>query len=239
MKIGIAGVPALTRNYVQALRLTDPGVGIEISLSPARAANWDALILPGGGDIDPLLLPGRPPADPCCQDINPLLDRQQLALLSAFVRMRRPVLGICKGMQLINLYFGGGLCQHLPDAQIHRCSGGDRLHCTSAACGSFLETLYGSTFLVNSAHHQGFFCSPLQMAAFGCRPVSDAFAAKKIVVVQWAKDGVAEGIRHDSLPIWGLQWHPERLCGRFFRPEAADGCRVFSAFLEMVQKRRG
>lgn len=236
MKIGIAGTPDLTRNYVKALRLADPAAAIEISLSPSRAVCWDALLLPGGGDIDPALLPGRPAADPRCKDIDPLLDRQQLAMLSVIVQRRRPVLGICKGMQLINLYFGGGLCQHLPGAEKHRYDEGDQLHLTYAAAGSALEKLYGSAFFVNSAHHQGFFL-PQSQAASKRASSPGAFAAKKIAVIQWTEDGVAEGIRHESLPILGFQWHPERLCGSFKRQGAVDGGKIFAAFFTAARQK--
>ena len=215
MKIGIAGPPGTVSGYEEALRLADPSVGITCSLSLDALREQDALLLPGGGDIDPLLLPGRPPADPRCTGIDPGLDRRQLEILDFFARRERPVLGICKGMQLICLYFGGGLCQHLPTAGRHRYIGRDQLHPTRAVPGSVLARLYGTEFTVNSAHHQG--------------ALPDT--AKKIAVIQRSDDGVAEGILHESLPILGLQWHPERLCGRYARADAADGEKIFARFL--------
>lgn len=238
MIIGIAGQPALTRNYEEAIRLAaDNSVRIEISLSLKRAALWDALILPGGGDIDPLLLPGTPPPDPHCHNIDPALDRSQLALLKLFVRRKKPVLGICKGMQLIALHFGGGFCQHLPTADQHRYTEYDQLHPTHAKVGSFLAGLYGETFVVNSAHHQGVLlpipasmrCDPGPSPAAACGPIP-------LSVIQTADDGVIEGIAHTSLPIIGLQWHPERLCGRFARSDAADGSLLFQYFLSLCSR---
>ncbi len=216
MKIGIAGPSASALNYMEALWRADPRLKIEISLNLRRAADWDALLLPGGGDIDPRFLPGHPPAEPHCTDIDPLLDERQLGFLERFVQSGRPVLGICRGMQLISLYFGEDLCQHLPSAGRHRQPGRDLLHPTRILPGSALARLYGTSLTVNSAHHQGV-------------PVRGA--GKKIAVIQWTDDGVAEGIAHESLPILGLQWHPERLCGRYARADAADGGKIFERFL--------
>lgn len=279
MIIGIAGFPELTHNYIEAVRLSadcavSPSTAlpaassflrhiqkqqrhfmpeIEVSLSPARAARWDALILPGGGDLDPLLLPGKPPLDPHCHDIDPELDRQQLMLLELFVRKEKPVLGICKGMQLICLYFGGSLIQHLATAETHRYKECDQFHPSHAVQGSFLFDLYGSRFTVNSAHHQGIFV-PGSAYASGC-PVSSLYSGTQLSgadtsqrtgflplsgtcpfplsVIQTAEDGVPEGLVHKTLPIIGLQWHPERLCGRFARQDAADGSLVLQHFFSL------
>lgn len=269
MIIGIAGFPELTHNYTEAVLLAagrSPGtsrppaaaspflrhiqqqqcrltVETEVSLSPGHAARWDALILPGGGDIDPALLPGNPPLDPHCHDVNPALDRAQLALLRLFVQKRKPVLGICKGMQLICLFFGGSLIQHLPAAEAHRYKECDQFHPTHAAPGSFLFDLYGGHFTVNSAHHQGIRIPPDAFAP-GCTasPVSapemlsasdnDTFP---LSIIQTSDDGVPEGLIHKTLPIIGLQWHPERLCGRFSRQDAADGSLIFQYFLSLIR----
>lgn len=297
MIIGIAGFPELTHNYTEAVLLASgrsPGssrppaaaspflrhiqqqqcrltVETEVSLSPGHAARWDALILPGGGDIDPALLSGNPPPDPHCRDIDPALDRAQLALLRLFVQKGKPVLGICKGMQLICLFFGGGLIQHLPDAEAHRYKECDQFHPTHAAPGSFLFDLYGGRFTVNSAHHQGILIPP-DASAPGCTappapapaspvpvpaspvpaPASPASAPAPpasasetlpasgsttfpLSVIQTSDDGVPEGLIHKTLPILGLQWHPERLCGRFARQDAADGSLVFQYFLSLIR----
>lgn len=217
MKIGIAGNPFSPCRYADALRLCMPDIETERSLDLSAAGGWDALILPGGGDIDPQFLPGYPPLDSHCSDVDPVLDEKQLSLLDLFVHSGRPVLGICKGMQLINLYFGGGLCQHLSTAEAHRYKQYDQLHSTHAEEGSFLCKLYGRHFVTNSAHHQGI-----------------SQPGKKITVIQRADDGVAEGIIHDTLPVIGLQWHPERLCGSFARPDAIDGSLIFQYYCSLI-----
>lgn len=243
MTIGIAGLAELTENYINAIQLIQNPF-IDVSLQPERAAGWDALILPGGGDIDPSLLPGAPPMDPHCHNIDPELDRKQLALLDLFVQQKKPILGICKGMQLIHLYFGGGFCQHLPTAQTHCYLKYDQLHTTHAEKSSFLFDLYGSDFVVNSAHHQGILMPgrphtfrPDISAEFSLQDCHKNTPAHSfpLSAIQYAADGVPEGIVHQTLPIIGLQWHPERLCGFFSRHDAVDGGRVFRYFLSLIR----
>ncbi len=165
------------------------------------------LLLCGGGDVEPWRY-GQENTASC--DLEPERDAEELRLLDEFAAEKRPVLGICRGMQLINVYFGGTLAQHMEGHS--RVNGADRLHRTRI-CGGFLRELYGGKAIVNSAHHQCLDRLGTEVAA-----------------LQWAPDGVAEGICHQRLPVWGVQWHPERL--RRQTGGTADGGRVFSAFVE-------
>jgi len=186
-------------NYLAALKL----IGVEIAERPETA---DALLLPGGGDLHPKYY-----AQPTlfAANIDEMRDRAELALLSQFVSSRRPIFGICRGLQLINVCFGGALCQHIDGHS--QVSGADRLHPVRNA--GLLQTLYGASCVVNSAHHQS-------VSALG----------SGLRAVQWAQDGVIEALRHNSLPIFAVQWHPERLCGAFARGDAADGLALLQKF---------
>ncbi|MFR6328314.1 MAG: gamma-glutamyl-gamma-aminobutyrate hydrolase family protein [Eisenbergiella sp.] len=86
------------------------------------------MLLPGG-DIDPVLF-GE--SDHGSRKIEPGLDRKQLAMLDAFVRLQAGP-GICKGMQIINVYFGGGVIQDLPTNYAHQYDGRDQVHPSHAA----------------------------------------------------------------------------------------------------------
>ena len=149
-KIVIAGNSGSTENYAEAL--TRLGASCTVTTDCRFAGDFDALLLPGGGDIDPVLF-GE--SDHGSRKIEPGLDRKQLAMLDAFVRLSRPVLGICKGMQIINVYFGGGVIQDLPTNYAHQYDGRDQVHPSHAVPGSIFHQLYGADFNVNSAHHQG------------------------------------------------------------------------------------
>ncbi len=200
-RILIAGEKDKTTNYETAMR----GLGVSVctSLHVPDICCYDGLILPGGGDIDPKLF-GQ--LNRGTRNFDPALDRLQLAILQAFVLDKKPVLGICKGMQLINIYFGGDMIQHLETSSSHEYMGKDQVHETTARKGSFLEKLYGNCFVVNSAHHQGV-DSP----------------GRGIEYIQFADDGVVEGLQHKYLPVFGVQWHPERLCFAHARKDAVDG----------------
>ena len=150
--------------------------------------------------------------------MDPELDRLQLFLLRSFLRKNLPVLGICKGMQLINVCLGGGIIQDLPTAGRHAYIGKDQIHPTYTEKGSLLHTLYGENFPVNSAHHQGI-----------------AEPGEGLIVIQHAPDGVAEAIVHTSLPILGIQWHPERMCFAHKRPDTPDGSLLLARFLSLIR----
>ena len=208
----IAGYPDLTANYEQALSAL--GAACHTSLSLPDPSAYDALILPGGGDIAPNLF-GQ--INYGSRKIDATLDRLQLAILKSFVADKKPVLGICKGMQLINVFFGGDICQHLPSAPAHEYNvqnQQDAVHETQASPGSFLHKLYGEYFSVNSAHHQGV-----------------DLPGNNIRYIQYAMDDVPEGLTHTYLPIWGVQWHPERMCFSHKKEDTVDGSLLFSAFL--------
>lgn len=181
------------RNYSAALYCAG---GIPIcSTDYSNAAVCRGLLLPGGGDI------------------GKCLDAEEQKLIQSFVDSKRPILGICRGMQALNVYFGGSLYAFVPGHQIDE---GDLLHKTLA--GGHVARLIGRRPMVNSNHHQA-------IRAIG----SD------LQVVQVAEDGIAEAIVHQRLPIWGVQWHPERQSFGLRREDAADAAAIFAYFLSQMR----
>lgn len=209
----LAGIPGNTPNYENALHRLGCSCTTSLSLQEIdkQLGDYDGLLLPGGKDIDPILFGQKNLGS---REIEPALDRIQLTLLHRFVLSGKPILGICKGMQLIQVYFGGSICQHLPSAQTHEWKGADQYHASSALPNTLLSRLYSQRFNVNSAHHQGI-----------------EIPAPRLAVMQYADDQVIEGLYHKMLPIVGVQWHPERLhpdCGFL---QAVDGSVLIASFL--------
>lgn len=158
-------------------------------------ATSDAVLLTGGEDVDPALYGGA--ADyPGREEIFGDADRAQTALVRAAVASGTPLIGICRGMQVINVALGGDLVQHLHDGGHVAAgpAGSDMLrHEVTVAHDSRLAAIVGETALtVQSSHHQA-----VDRPGSGLR------------VVARANDGTVEAIEHESAPMWAVQWHPE------------------------------
>jgi gamma-glutamyl-gamma-aminobutyrate hydrolase PuuD len=189
------------------------------------AERLDGLVLQGGADIDPAIY-GEERA-PETGITDPVRDRFELDLLHAFAAAGKPVLGICRGMQLINVAYGGTLHQDLSAAGVaafpHQRMELYDEHCHAVRFGegSWLGQLYaGSRQLnVNSIHHQG-------VKQLGRALTADA----------WSEDGVVECIRDPGQPFMvGVQWHPEFHDSRF--PELLPSQPLLEAFLGAAANR--
>ena len=155
----------------------------------------DALILSGGGDINPLYL-GEEPL-PALHSINPRRDKCELLLTRLAADRQIPILGICRGCQMLAAALGGTLWQDIPSPTVKHSQDLDRSyasHTVSISEGSLLHDIFGTdSIAVNSFHHQA---------------VRDA--GPHLRVTATAADGVIEAIesnQHKS--IIGVQWHPE------------------------------
>lgn len=192
-------------NYVRAVE--HAGGRAYAAYLPEKDLSFDGLILAGGGDVEPSLF-GQKNCGSAGIDL--FRDKAELALLDAFTAAGKPVLGICRGHQIINVWAGGGLIQDLGEKNaIHRREDQDKVHMVLAGEG-VLKELYGSCIRVNSAHHQG------------VGPVG-----RGLRITACSADGVIEAMEHESYPIWTTQFHPERMNG----PETADGGKLFQWFL--------
>lgn len=206
-RILLYGTPEGFANYRAALERS--GAEAVFTLACPDAAEYAGLLLPGGGDMESWRY-GRD--DVGCRGMDPLRDSVELELLARYAAAGKPIFGICRGLQVINVFFGGTLFQDIPDhAQL---GGHDQLHPALSKPGSLLEALYGACCTVNSSHHQA-----VERPGAG------------LEITQRAGDGTVEGLEHRTKPVLAVQWHPERLCGSFSVPQTVDGQRIFDAFV--------
>jgi putative glutamine amidotransferase len=157
----------------------------------------DGLIFAGGGDIDPAVYDGPP--YPSIDRVDPVRDRFEFELAERVFNSTTPVLGICRGFQLLALASGSRLITHIPDEigeeVIHRAVNGDSIkHFIEVEHRSRLAIITGSTkFEVESKHHQAI------------REISDDWR-----IIAKADDGLIEGIEHKRHPwMISVLWHPE------------------------------
>ncbi len=175
----------------------------------------DGVLLTGGDDVDPARY-GAAPLDGLAAEhpVTPLRDAVEWRLIAHALEHGLPVLGICRGEQILNAYLGGTLYQDLPRAfspagaqglcchDLRDAAGGydgdHAAHEVSIASGSLLESVLGMDELpVNSLHHQA------------VHAVAPGLAA-----VAWAPDGVIEAVEAvDGRPLLAVQWHPEYFGG--------------------------
>lgn len=211
MKIAIIGRKKDTFRYEKYLSAIPSHTITTLSLGDITACK--GVVLPGGGDITPAFFGEHNKGS---RDIDTELDIIQLQAADYCIRNKIPLLGICKGMQVINVAFGGTIIQDLPTADLHKYKGKDQYHASDVAVDSFLAKLYGEKMIVNSAHHQG-------IGKLG----------KHLLPIQWCPhDQCIEAFVHEKLPIIGLQWHPERLNRE---PAGTDGTPFLFYFASFIE----
>lgn len=198
------------------------GAKVEISYLPkVDPEDYDGLVLCGGCDVKPFLYGQKLNG---CKAVDDIRDAVEMYLIDEFVKRKKPILGICRGHQIINVYFEGSLIQHLKTAEDHmRNIYGDSIHKIDAVPNSILAKLYGNEFYVNSAHHQAV----------------DKIGNGLIVTSRSEIDNVIESFEHTSLPIYGVQFHPERMCLNNQREDAVDGYKLLEFFYNKCLEKKG
>lgn len=191
--------------YIMALK--DLGIrDVFLSLDPEKAKDADGIVIPGSKcDVNPALW-GEAPQGAVYIDDH--LDQAQWAIMDLAVALGIPVIGMCRGIQFINVYYGGSLIQHLASADAHKPFNPDRYHKIHNVPGSFMHTLYGPEVLVNSRHHQavGRIGTGLQaVSLWHCDKNSNRNATEN-----WEKE-VVDVLVHQVHNVIGLQWHPEKM----------------------------
>ncbi len=174
----------------------------QLDLASEVMSHLDALVISGGPDIHPSLY-AHPP-HPNLGPNEPATDAWELALLNAALERDLPILAICRGMQLLNVAYGGTLWQdintelELGEAHRQKARGSEVTHDVEVEPGTRLAELTGGgTVAVNSFHHQA---------------VQDLGAG---LVISARDQGLVEAIEDPARPfVVGVQWHAESLYGR-------------------------
>ncbi len=159
---------------------------------------FDALLLIGGDDIEPSLY-GEENLFPDITRLESERDRMELSAIEHFERRGLPIFGICRGIQIINVYFGGTLWQDIPHqlgSTRHKYRSGEKRDVFHDVLIRAANPIFpvGERLRVNSFHHQ-----------------SVKEPGRSLRVFAYADDGIVEGILHKEKPIFAVQWHPERL----------------------------
>ena len=211
-KIGITlhrtgGAAKFTVNdaYIQAI-FVQGGMPVGIPhCDPGNAKDYisgvDGLLIPGGGDVIPMIF-----GEETLQSVNGMsreLDYFEIEMVKEAVFQHKPVFGICRGIQLINVALGGTVVQDIVsqlNTKLCHYQDGDtdkdvQVHRVAAEKNSWTHKIFGAeNFEVNSYHHQA---------------VKDL--GKGLKATAKASDGVIEAMESEDGLVYGVQWHPERL----------------------------
>ena len=204
----------LKESYFQAVTLAG---GIPVLAGNANPQSYaqlaDGLLLTGGIDIEPARYGQGVLSASVVSDSR--LDDLEIGLYQAFFAAGKPIFGICRGIQLINVAAGGTLWQDLktqrPGLKDHR-----QPHQVKLDAAVDLARLFGPWIEANSSHHQAV-CD-----------LAPGFRA-----IAWSDDGVVEAITHETRMIEAVQWHPERMLGR---PGLTDMLPLFQRWMALCRR---
>jgi putative glutamine amidotransferase len=193
-------------------------------------SEMDGIVLQGGNDIAPQTY-GETPIENNRWPGDPHRDAYEMKIIDIALAQNKPVLGICRGFQVLNVYFGGTMYQdlqtQLPETRLHRdAEVYDQLtHEVEIVNGTLLEDLFGSEHhqLVNTIHHQG---------------VKDL--GKELQVMAYSReDGVVEAFTWKGAPagkVMGVQWHPEFFANYKGPAKLMEAAPVYDTFLSFITK---
>ncbi len=167
---------------------------------PLLIQKLDGLLLSGGEDVNPLIFGEQPQWG--LGEIDIYRDELEIELTKIAIEQKKPILGICRGLQVLNIVCGGGIIQDIPSQHKqsiqHRQKGPRFLlsHTVDMVEETLLHKIIGKTTMaVNSFHHQGI-----------------SKLAPNLVANCHSTDGIIEGIEDKEGNILAVQWHPENLC---------------------------
>ncbi len=214
----------LPLSYVHAIK---KGGSIPLIIPVVNEASYikniiheiDGLVIPGGSDVNPQLYNEQ--LLPCSEGIDDELDHFQIKLIQEALKYDLPILGICRGHQILNVALGGSLYQDIAyvkrtediihDQLLNGYLYEQTIHDVIFKDGSILEDLFGKKMKTNSFHHQ-----MIKKLGVG------------LEIIGHSEDGIIEAIVHPGFKfVLGVQWHPER---------SEDQLPLFKLFNEVCKK---
>ena len=179
---------------------------------PEIVTRLDVLLIPGGPDINPALYGQELHPETQFDQVRDIFEKKAIRIA---LEKEIPLLGVCRGSQIINAVLGGTLTQHLPEWSMkvqHRPEVGPEMYSHIVTTEGWVKDLIGSEIQVNSWHHQG-----IEKLAPGLEPLA------------WSSDGLIEAYQstNELPPIFAVQWHPELLLDK-------ESLALVSRFLEQA-----
>ncbi|MFR5667703.1 MAG: gamma-glutamyl-gamma-aminobutyrate hydrolase family protein [Enterocloster bolteae] len=210
---------------------------VHISMRMQDIAECDAVIFPGGApDVSPVFYGEE---NTSCAIIDFEQDKVQMELFAESVRRKKPIFGICRGMQLGCVYFGATMIQDIETRRFHEtCLENPHFHDAFAVPGTVGEHLFGPVVKINSAHHQAIKYVPKELG------VSQIWTQRpdKASLLQGFKDGtlsegssdcIIETVYHKTYPFFAVQWHPE-MDGKWYCHEARPQ-KIIDHFFSLIE----
>lgn len=193
-----------------------PILPLEAEFAEEYADMADGLILTGGS-----VFPVRPELKAqCVREVIPKRMEMDEKLFFAFLKRKKPILGICLGIQSINRFLGGTVIY-----DFKKQDGVEHMwlqHPVTAVSGSVVHTMFGPEFYVNSRHNNRI-----------------GRLAEGLKATALSPDGVIEAVEHESLPVYAFEWHPERMRGDIPEPpEGPDMTCLFEWFVARCEERK-
>lgn len=210
-KIFIYGMPNILVNYKKAVSRSCFNATCIISTNINESTECDALLLAGGGDVSPCLYHS---CENKCKSVDLIRDIDEEYLIARFIKEDKPILGVCRGMQILNVFFGGTLNQTIEKAKKHYNNEKDVYHNVYNCKKGFMNELFGDKTMVNSAHRQS-------VKALG----------EKLFVCSKSSDNIVEALQHENGRIIAVQFHPERLSGE----NEQTGKVIYDYFLSLIK----
>jgi putative glutamine amidotransferase len=212
-KVFILGNRDTWINYVNALEFL--GLNVLCSDNIEDINSCSGLVLTGGGDVNPKLYSEE-------NNGSLMIDNSRDEKESELIRRsfnKIPILGICRGHQILNVIFNGKLNQNIKTFKNHvrDANNNDNVHLVKATPSSYLLDLYGNEFAVNSSHHQAV-----------------SIPGEGFYIDAYSSDGFIEATSNLEHNIITTQWHPERMSLNKRRTDTVDGILIFEKFKMML-----